>query len=502
MEEKSIRKRTRTSGLNEIVFEHGKVPPQSLDLEEAVLGAMMLENDRLAEVIEILKPEVFYKENHQIIFAAIQHLFGQNEPVDILTVTSELRKRGELDIAGGPYFISMLTNRIASAANIEFHSRIILQKFIQRELIRVSSEIIKDAYEDTSDVFDLLDKAETDLFAISESSIGKSYMDMQSIIKDALKEIAAGRHQEGKLRGVGSGFTELDRITSGWQKSDLIIIASRPGMGKTAFALTMARNAAVDFKKPIAVFSLEMSSVSLVTRLISSETEIPQEKLRRGSMEDHEWAQLNARITTLIDAPLFIDDTAALSIFDLRAKCRRLKAHHDIQMVVVDYLQLMQGSQDARGNREQEISSISRALKTLAKELNIPVIALSQLSRASEKRALTAKPILSDLRESGSIEQDSDMVLFIYRPEYYKIDVDENGNSTSGVAEIIIAKNRNGPLKDVKVRFVSKYAKFVDAEMDYAPISNIPSNTSFEGLVRTRTVMSKMNDDEKHETPF
>jgi len=502
MEEKNTRKRTRATGVNEIVFEHGKIPPQALDLEAAVLGAMMLENDRLAEVIEVLKPEVFYKESHQIIFSAIQRLFGQNEPVDILTVTEELRKCGELDIAGGPYFITMLTNRVASAANIEFHSRIILQKFIQRELIRVSSDIIKDAYEDTTDVFDLLDKAETGLFSISESSIGKSYMDMQSIIKEAIKEIAAGRNQEGKLRGVGSGFTELDRITSGWQKSDLVIIASRPGMGKSAFALTMARNAAIDFKKPVAVFSLEMSSVQLVTRLMSSETEIPQEKLRKGSMEDHEWAQLNTKITPLIDAPLYIDDTAALSVFDLRAKCRRLKAHHDIQMVIVDYLQLMQGSQDTRGNREQEISSISRALKTLAKELDLPVIALSQLSRASEKRSLAAKPILSDLRESGSIEQDADMVLFIYRPEYYKIDVDESGDSTSGVAEIIIAKNRNGPLKDVRIRFVSKYAKFVDAEMDYTPINTIPSNTSFDGSARTRTVMSKMNDDESHETPF
>jgi replicative DNA helicase len=235
---------------------------------------------------------------------------------------------------------------------------------------------------------------------------------------------------------------------------------------------------------------------------MSSETEIPQEKLRKGSMEDHEWAQLNTKITPLIDAPLYIDDTAALSVFDLRAKCRRLKAHHDIQMVIVDYLQLMQGSQDTRGNREQEISSISRALKTLAKELDLPVIALSQLSRASEKRSLAAKPILSDLRESGSIEQDADMVLFIYRPEYYKIDVDESGDSTSGVAEIIIAKNRNGPLKDVRIRFVSKYAKFVDAEMDYTPINTIPSNTSFDGSARTRTVMSKMNDDESHETPF
>lgn len=488
--------------MTDAVFEHGKIPPQAVDLEEAVLGAMMLESNRLAEVIEVLKPEAFYKESHQIIFSSIMRLFGQNEPVDILTVTEELRKTGELEAAGGPYFITMLTNRIASTANIEFHARIILQKFIQRELIRVSSEIIKDAYEDTTDVFDLLDKAENGLFSISEGSIGKSYLDMQSIIAEAIKEISAGRNEEGKLRGVGSGFTELDRITSGWQKSDLIIIASRPGMGKTAFALTMARNAAVDFKKPVAVFSLEMSSVQLVTRLMSSETEIPQEKLRKGTMEDHEWAQLNARITPLIEAPMYIDDTAALSVFDLRAKCRRLKAHHDIQMIIVDYLQLMQGSQDTRGNREQEISSISRALKTLAKELNVPVIALSQLSRASEKRSAAAKPILSDLRESGSIEQDADMVMFIYRPEYYKIDVDENGDSTAGVAEILIAKNRNGPLKDVRIKFVSKYAKFVDAEMEYQPANNIQPNSSFDGSTRTRTVMSKMNDDEHHDVPF
>lgn len=498
----SSKKRTRSSSLAGLFQEQGKIPPQATDLEEAVLGAMMLENDRLAEVIEVLKPEAFYKENHNIIFQSIQRLFAKNQPVDILTVTEELRQSGELEIVGGPYYITMLTNRVASAANIEFHSRIILQKYIQRELIRVSSEIIHDAYEDTTDVFDLLDKAETGLFSISESSIGKSYMDMQSIIKEAIKEIAAGREHEGQLKGVGSGFSELDRITSGWQKSDLIIIASRPGMGKTAFALTMARNAAVDFKKPIAVFSLEMSAIQLVTRLISSETEIPQDKLRKGNMADFEWEQLNSKITSLVNAPLFIDDTAALSIFDLRAKCRRLKARHDIQLIIVDYLQLMQGSQDTKGNREQEISSISRALKSLAKELNVPVIALSQLSRAPEKRSAAAKPILSDLRESGSIEQDADMVLFIYRPEYYKIDVDENNESTSGMAEVSIAKNRNGPLKDVKLKFISKFAKFVDLEMEYAHANPIPANSTFDGSVRTLTIMSKMNDDDPSEVPF
>lgn len=499
---RGVRRRNTAVAVADPLFEHGKIPPQATDLEEAVLGAMMLENDKLAEVIEILKSEVFYKEAHQKIYSAIIRLYGSNQPVDILTVSDELRNTGDLDLVGGAFYITSLTNRVASAANIEFHARIILQKYIQRELIRISSEIIRDAYQDSSDVFDLLDKAETGLFSISESSIGKSYQDMQSIIKDAIREITAARGHEGSLRGVGSGFTELDRITAGWQKSDLIIIASRPGMGKTAFALTMARNAAVDFKKAVAVFSLEMSAVQLVTRLISSETEIPQEKLRKGTMEEYEWKQLNVRIGNLLEAPIFIDDTAALSIFDLRAKCRRLKARHDIQLIIVDYLQLMQGSHETKGNREQEISSISRGLKSLAKELDVPVIALSQLSRAPEKRSAAAKPILSDLRESGSIEQDADMVMFIYRPEYYKIDVDEHGDSTSGVAEVSIAKNRNGPLKDIPLKFISKFAKFADTEHDYTPANNISANTTFDGSVRTRTIMSKMDDNDQADVPF
>ena len=501
-EVRGLRRKNNPASVTNVFFEHGKVPPQAVDLEEAVLGAMMLENDKLAEVIEILKPEVFYKEQHQKIYSAIHRLYGSNQPVDILTVTEDLRQAGELDIVGGAYYITNLTNRVASAANIEFHARIILQKYIQRELIRISSEIIKDAYEDSTDVFDLLDKAETGLFSISESSIGKTYMDMQSIIKEAIREITAARAHEGSLRGVGSGFTELDRLTSGWQKSDLIIIASRPGMGKTAFALTMARNAAVDFKKPVALFSLEMSAVQLVTRLISSETEIPQEKLRKGTMEEYEWQQLNAKIGNLLDAPIYLDDTAALSIFDLRAKSRRLKARQNIQLIVVDYLQLMQGSHETKGNREQEISSISRGLKSLAKELDVPVIALSQLSRAPEKRSTAAKPILSDLRESGSIEQDADMVMFIYRPEYYKIDVDEHGDSTSGAAEVCIAKNRNGPLKDIPLKFISKYAKFADTEQEYTPANTISANASFDGSVRTRTIMSKMDDHDQPDMPF
>jgi replicative DNA helicase len=496
------RRKPKNPTPNEAYFQHGKVPPQSVDLEEAVLGAMMLEKDALTEVIEILQPAVFYKEAHQVIFAAIQRLFANTEPVDILTVTDALRKSGELEVAGGPYYITMLTNRVASAANIEYHAHIILQKYIQRELIRISSDVIKDAYEDTTDVFDLLDKAESNLFQISENSLRRTSRTMQSLVKEAIQEIAAGRKHEGHLKGVGSGFSELDRITGGWQKSDVVILASRPGMGKTALALTMARNAAVDFKKPVAVFSLEMSAVQLVTRLISSETGINAEKLKKGNLDDIEWQHLHAKITSLIDAPILIDDTPALTIFELRAKSRRLKAQHNIELIILDYLQLMQGGAEHKGNREQEISSISRSLKALSKELDVPIIALSQLSREVEKRGGTKKPILSDLRESGSIEQDADMVIFIYRPEYYKIDQDEKGESTTGLAEISIAKNRSGSTKDIKLRFIAKYAKFADYSDDFEGSDTISPNMAFDGQVRTRNVMSRMDDIEHEDQPF
>jgi replicative DNA helicase len=499
--QRNTRKRIRKTGVNDMIMEHGKIPPQALDLEEAVLGAMMLEKDKLSAVIELLQPEVFYKTEHQIIFAAIQRLFSKVKPVDILTVTDELRQTGELDMVGGPYYIAMMTNRVASSANIEYHARIILQKHIQRELIRISAEVIKDAYEDTTDVFDLLDKAESSLFAVSETSLRRTVRSMQSLVKDAIEDIAAGRKHEGHLRGVGSGFTDIDRVTGGWQKSDLIILASRPGMGKTALALTMARNVAVDFKKPVAVFSLEMSAVQLVMRLIASETEIPAEKLKRGNLEDYEWEQLNSRISSLIDAPLYIDDTPALTIFELRAKSRRLKAQHNIELIILDYLQLMQGTPEHKGNREQEISTISRSLKAMSKELDIPIIALSQLSREVEKR-LVKRPILSDLRESGSIEQDADLVLFIYRPEYYKVDEDSYGSATEGISEIIIAKNRNGATKDVKLKFISRFAKFIDLDVNFSTEDNFSPSPSFENPMRTKTVMSKMDDDDKNEPVF
>lgn len=482
--------------LNQQFIEHGKVPPQAVELEEAVLGAMMLEKDAVSSVIDILQPKVFYKESHQKIFSAIYRLFGKSEPIDILTVTNELKNAGELEMVGGPYYITMLTSRIASAANVEYHARIILQKHIQRELINISSEVIKEAFEDTTDVFTLLDKAEQNLFSVSETNLRRNFEDMHSLVKQAIEDIESARDSDSHMRGVPSGFVDLDRITTGWQKSDLIILAARPSMGKTALALTMARNIAVDFERPVAIFSLEMSSVQLVTRLIASETELRSEKLKKGDLQDYEWEQLHTKISGLIDAKIFIDDTPALTIFELRAKCRRLKQQHDIQMVFVDYLQLMSGGGDNKGNREQEISQISRSLKALAKELDVPVLALSQLSRAVENRPGQSKrPILSDLRESGAIEQDADLVLFIYRPEYYGLHEMEDGTNTRRMAELIIAKHRNGPTGDVRLKFIDTFAKFEDfGEGSSNEIGNPDVREGF-------TLQSRLNDMDDEE-PF
>ena len=484
------------------INQHGRIPPQAIDLEEAVIGAMLLEQNAVSVVIETLKPEVFYKEAHQQIFNAIRILFAKNEPIDILTVTNELKSLGVLEQVGGAYYITLLTNRVTSSANIEYHARILQQKYIQRELIAISSEIIRDSFEDTTDVLELLDKAEKSLFSISDNNLRSDAVDMRILVKDAIKEIEKARNSETHLTGVPSGFTELDRVTNGWQKSDLIIIAARPGMGKTAFVLSMARNIAVDHKRPIAIFSLEMNSLQLVTRLISSESELPADKLKKGNLENYEWEQLNVKVTSLIDAPLVIDDSPGLNLFELRAKCRRMKQRFDVQIIIIDYLQLMTAASDSKsGNREQEISNISRSLKNLAKELNVPIIALSQLSRAVETRAGTKRPILSDLRESGAIEQDADMVLFIYRPEYYKLTQDDQGNSTEGMAEIIIAKHRNGALKDIQLRFIDKFAKFTDLETDFAMYdSELAPNNQFDSS-GIRTIPSRMNDDDIFDDP-
>ena len=482
----SIERRSRLSGLTSGL---GKLPPQAVDLEEAVLGALMLEKDALSTVIDILKPEVFYKDSHQKIFEAIHILFQKSSPVDILTVTAQLRQEGTLEMIGGAYYITELTNRVASAANIEYHARIISQKFIQRELIRISTEIISKAYEDTTDIFDLLDHAEKNLFDIAQNNLRRDSRKMDDIIRESLDNLEKIKDRADGLTGVASGFTALDRITSGWQPSDLVIIAARPAMGKTAFVLTCARNAAVQFNKPVVVFSLEMSSVQLVNRLISGETEIEQEKIRKGNLAEWEWQQLHSKIGKLTEAPLFIDDTPALNIFEFRAKCRRLKAQYDIQMIIVDYLQLMHGKGEGKGggNREQEIGSISRALKSVAKELNVPVIALSQLSRAVETRPGAQKrPMLSDLRESGSIEQDADMVLFLYRPEYYGLTEDEEGRSTIGIGEVIIAKHRNGETGTVPLRFISKFVKFLDLEEDFSSPSSFSNPNPFAGITPSK----------------
>ncbi|RKE92149.1 replicative DNA helicase [Ichthyenterobacterium magnum] len=445
-----------------ISLEKGKIPPQAIDLEEVVLGAMMIDKKGVDEVIDILSPDAFYKESHKHIFEAIFKLFENSEPVDLLTVSSQLKKDAKLDLVGGDFYLISLTQRVSSSAHIEFHARIILQKYIQRSLIKISNEIIEEAYDETKDVFDLLDNAEAKLYEVTQGNVKKSTETAQSLVIQAKKKIEEISNKEG-LSGIPSGFTKLDKLTSGWQESDLIIVAARPGMGKTALTLTMARNIAVEQNIPVAFFSLEMASVQLITRLISSETGLSSEKLRTGKLEKHEWEQLNVKVKTLEKAPLFIDDTPSLSIFDLRAKARRLASQHGIKMIIIDYLQLMTGGGSQKGgNREQEISMISRNLKALAKELSVPVIALSQLSRAVETRGGSKRPLLSDLRESGAIEQDADIVSFIYRPEYYKIDEwdDDERSPTEGQGEFIVAKHRNGGLENIRLKFIGHLGKF------------------------------------------
>jgi len=475
----------------------GKVPPQALELEEAVLGALMLEKDALSSVIDILKPESFYKNAHSLIYEAIRTLFNESQPVDLLTVTNQLRKDGTLEEVGGAYAVTTLTTKVNSAANVEYHARIITEMAIKRELIRVSGEIQHDAYEDTTDVFELLDRTESALFEVSEQNIRKNYEDMSTIMNEALSELEARKEHKDGLTGIPTGFSALDRVTSGWQKSDLIIMAARPGMGKTAFIVSAMRNAAVDFKKPVAIFSLEMSSVQLVNRLISAEAELEGDKIKKGNLAEHEWQQLIHKTKKITNAPIFIDDTPALTILELRAKCRRLKSQHDIELIIVDYLQLMSGdSSRGAGNREQEIASISRALKGLAKELEVPVVALSQLSRAVETRGGDKRPQLSDLRESGSIEQDADIVMFLYRPEYYNITEDEQGMPTTGLAQVIIAKHRNGSLETVNLKFIGKFTKFTDLDFGGdAGFGSFQQGASGSGDFDTITMPSKANGD-------
>ncbi len=509
-EPQDILKKTRDSILRskslmgdvQNVMDYGKLPPQAVDLEEAVLGAVMIEKDAINEISDLLREESFYVDKHQRIWRAIRTLDQSQRPIDLLTVTEQLKKQGDLEHAGGPFYIAQLTNKVASAANVKYHAHIIAEKLIQRQLISTSTEVIKDAYADTTDVFELLDKAEKNLFAIAENSLKRNSDNITDILASEMKELDIRMHNsEDHLNGVPSGFIDLDRVTGGWQKSDFIIIAARPAMGKTAFTLALARNAAVDHKKAVAIFSLEMSSAQLVQRLISMETHIPADKIRRGSLEEYEYQILTSKIDGLRVAPIFIDDTPAINVFELRSKCRRLKQQYNIEMVMIDYLQLMSGTAEGKGgngNREQEISQISRSLKGLAKELNIPVIALSQLSRAPEKRGGPPKPVLSDLRESGAIEQDADIVMFLYRPEYYKIPQFEDGTPTDGIAEVMISKHRNGAVADVRTRFVGKYAKFENLNTFSAAdeYDNMRSLQVKKNYVDMPSKMNKEADDE------
>ena len=509
------KKNRRKTSLDLSTMIYGKVPPQAKDLEEAVLGAVMLEKGAFDTVIEILKPECFYVDSHQRVFKAMQSLANKSQPIDILTVVEELRFKEELDLVGGPYYVTKLTNSVVSSANIEAHARIVLQKFIQRELIRISGEIISDAYEDSTDVFDLLDTAESKIYEVTSSHLRNNYETIDSVLVKTIQRIEDLRHKNEDITGVPSGFKTLDRLTYGWQPTDLIILAARPSVGKTALALNLARNAALHPTKPtpVAVFSLEMSAGQLVQRILSAESEIWLEKIARGKMEEHEMKQLYARgIQRLAQAPIFIDDTPALNIFELRAKCRRLKNASNIGLIIIDYLQLMSGTGENRnGNREQEISNISRNLKGLAKELQVPIIALSQLSREVEKRKDGNKmPQLSDLRESGAIEQDADMVCFMYRPEYYDVTQNEMGESNRGETHIRIAKHRNGSLDTVKLKALLHIQKFIDDDGggDFG-MPNLPQGGSWKPVsdvdgpklyIQTGSKMNQFDDDE--DAPF
>ena len=476
---KNIERKSRQANI--IAMEKGKLPPQALELEEAVLGAMLIDKGAVDTVIDIIHPDVFYKESHQKIYKAIFTLFQNSQPIDILTVSEQLRKDANLDSAGGDYYLVHLSQKVASTAHVEYHARIVLEKYIKRSLISISGHIEEESFDETTDVFEVLDGAESKLFEVSQGNLKKSTEDAKTLVSQAIKRIEDISKKEG-MSGVPSGFEKIDAVTSGWQNSDLIIIAARPGMGKTAFVLSMAKNIGIRFNMPVAIFSLEMSSVQLITRMISSETGLTSEKLRKANLQPHEWEQLNVKVKNLSNAPIWIDDTPSLSIFDLRAKARRLVSQHDVKVIIVDYLQLMTSGANNKGggNREQEISIISRNLKALAKELNVPVITLSQLSREVEKRGGTKRPILSDLRESGSIEQDADIVSFIYRPEYYGFNEweDEERTPSHGQAEFIIAKHRNGSLENVRLKFEGHLAQFSDLEEGYL-------STSF---------MSKMNE--------
>lgn len=472
--------------------ESGKLPPQAIDLEESVLGALMIESGAYAMVADILRPESFYKDQNRYIFEAIRALAAKDEPIDFQTVIEKLKTLGTLPLAGDALYISELTRRVTSTAHLRYHAQIVAQKATARDLIAMAARIEELGYDETQDVDELMQKAEGDIFEISQRTQKRDVTQIDPVIDEAFARMRKAGQNTTSISGVPSGFTALDKITSGWQNSDLVIIAARPAMGKTAFVLSMAKNIAVNFQQPVAMFSLEMSNVQLVNRLIMNVCEIEGEKIKNGKLSPSEWAQLEHKINDLQGAPIYVDDTPSLSVFELRSKARKLKREKNISLIIIDYLQLMNASGMNFGSREQEISIISRNLKALAKELDIPIIALSQLNRNVESRTgVEGKtPQLSDLRESGAIEQDADMVCFIHRPEYYHLYTDPTTNKDlRGLGQIIIAKHRNGATGNIWLRFRGKYAKFQNEndEWDRAELDDAPSNA-----VESQTINSRM----------
>ncbi|MDE7419697.1 MAG: replicative DNA helicase [Muribaculaceae bacterium] len=467
----------------------GKLPPRDTDLEEAVLGALMIEKDAYMNVCDILSPESFYDPTNQKIFNAIMQLGLSQRPIDMLTVVEQLRANGELEEVGGAIKITSLTSNIYSAANVEYHAKIVAQKYLARRLITYATNIETKAFDEGNDIDDLLQEAEALLFDISQNQIKREVTQIDPVINQAIEQIQNAANSSSGLSGLRTGYTDLDKMTSGWQNSDLIIIAARPAMGKTAFVLSMAKEMTVTYNIPVAIFTLEMANVQLVKRLLSNVASLEGEKIKSGQLSNEEWDRLNASLKNVFSAPLYLDETPGLSITELRTKARRLVREHGVKMIMIDYLQLMSAGGLKLGSREQEVSTISRSLKALAKELNIPVIALSQLNRSTETRE-DKRPVLSDLRESGAIEQDADIVCFIHRPEYYtKSSEDAQGNNIRGLAELIIAKHRSGAVGDVKLRFVSKYAKFENWQEGF----NAVQNALGEGGGTKMEFQSKMN---------
>jgi len=471
----NTRRKTATTPIAPVNDAYGHLQPQALDAERAVLGALLVDKNAYAIVCEIIKPETFYDQRHQQIYAAIQNLNIAQKPVDIITVPEQLAKEGNLDAVGGAQYIVELSARVASSANVEYHAQILAHKFTARQLISFASVVETKAFDETTDIDELMQDTEKNLFELSQRNMKKEYTQIDPIIKQARDLIDKAATNKGGITGVATGYHKLDEITSGWQPSDLIIIAGRPAMGKTSFALSMAKNMACDYQQPVAFFSLEMNNVQLVNRLISNVCEIKGSKILNGQLFEDEWERLDKRINGLLGAPLYVDDTPGLSIFELRTKARRLVNEHGVKLIMIDYLQLMNAQGAKYNSRQEEVSTISRSLKGLAKELDIPIIALSQLNRGVESREGPEgkRPQLSDLRESGAIEQDADMVLFVHRPEYYHIYADEKGNDLHGMAQIIIAKHRKGATGDVLLHFRGEFTRFENPEESSLPSGRV-----------------------------